>query len=337
MTARLVDRTPQVSPEALVDQMVPPPMFDDVSFDSYIPDPDERHRPRRSRPGVSSSTGRRRRVPARRVFSASGRRARRRPLPRRGFGVGKTHLLASIFHQMPEPKAFATFVELTHVVGALGFTASVERLSQHSVICIDEFELDDPGDTMLVSRLLTELTAKGCVDQRPPPTRCRVSWERGDSRPRTSCARSASWPVSSTPSASTVPTTGTAICPRPRTRTPTTSSPSWPSAPRGATLDEFDALCKHLGTLHPSKYKGARRGRHAGVRVRGARRTGSDGRAATRRPGGPSLRREHPVDGVRANSRRAVHREMLAGGYRKKYLRATSRLLALSRFAEKTG
>ena len=48
------------------------------------------------------------------------------------------------------PKAFATFVELTQLVGALGFINTVERLSEHTVITIDEFRLDDPGDTMLV-------------------------------------------------------------------------------------------------------------------------------------------------------------------------------------------
>src|SRR5699024_3843713 len=78
-----------------------------------------------------------------------------------GFGVGKTHLLASIYHAAPAPKAFGTFVELTHVVGALGFNNAVEQLSGHSVLCIDEFELDDPGDTMLISRLLTELSQQG--------------------------------------------------------------------------------------------------------------------------------------------------------------------------------
>jgi hypothetical protein len=38
-----------------------------------------------------------------------------------GYGVGKTHLLASLWHQAPGPKLFATFVELTHLVGAIGF------------------------------------------------------------------------------------------------------------------------------------------------------------------------------------------------------------------------
>ena len=38
---RLVDRRPAVSPERLIAQLVPPPTFTEVSFDSYRPDPAE--------------------------------------------------------------------------------------------------------------------------------------------------------------------------------------------------------------------------------------------------------------------------------------------------------
>lgn len=163
MAARLCDRNPATSPDALIDEMVPPSTFDDVSFDSYIPpDPKE--------PSQAQAVAKARDFVARASKARSGKKGLfSRKAPSQGiglyldggFGVGKTHLLASIYHSMPEPKSFATFVEVTHVVGALGFVNAVERLSQHTVLCIDEFELDDPGDTMLVSRLLTELTAKG--------------------------------------------------------------------------------------------------------------------------------------------------------------------------------
>src|SRR5690625_1382841 len=163
MVSRLVDVTPVVPADQLVAQMVPPSMFDDVSFDSYIPDPAQPSQAaalkkcREFAQTVSSL-----RAPKRGLFG-------RRPKAVQGigiyldggFGVGKTHLLTSIYHECPEPKAFGTFVELTHVVGALGFNRAVEELSGHSVLCIDEFELDDPGDTMLISRLLAELTTAG--------------------------------------------------------------------------------------------------------------------------------------------------------------------------------
>jgi cell division protein ZapE len=48
-------------------------------------------------------------------------------------------------------------VEYTNLVGALGFRAAVDSLSGSRLVCIDEFELDDPGDTVLMSTLLGEL------------------------------------------------------------------------------------------------------------------------------------------------------------------------------------
>lgn len=78
-----------------------------------------------------------------------------------GFGVGKTHLLAALAHDVGDGAAFGTFIEYTSLVGALGFTTARERLSSFQVVCIDEFELDDPGDTMLMSRLMRELADAG--------------------------------------------------------------------------------------------------------------------------------------------------------------------------------
>ncbi len=79
-----------------------------------------------------------------------------------GFGVGKTHLLASLAHTVgAQNTAYGTFVEYTNLVGALGFAKTVEALSEKTLVCIDEFELDDPGDTVLMSRLLRELADRG--------------------------------------------------------------------------------------------------------------------------------------------------------------------------------
>ena len=41
MPARLVDRNPVVPSDQLIAQMVPPAMFDEVSFASYTLDPNE--------------------------------------------------------------------------------------------------------------------------------------------------------------------------------------------------------------------------------------------------------------------------------------------------------
>ncbi len=52
-------------------------------------------------------------------------------------------------------------MEYTNLVGALTFRKTVEALSSYKLVCIDEFELDDPGDTVLMSRLMRELADAG--------------------------------------------------------------------------------------------------------------------------------------------------------------------------------
>src|ERR1700761_6520980 len=109
--ARLVDRHPTVSPERLIAQFRPPPTFADVSFATYRPDPAE---PTQAAALVACQDFCR---------QATERRAGRRKLFGKravlpgvgiyldgGFGVGKTHLLASAHYQLPGPreKAFAT-------------------------------------------------------------------------------------------------------------------------------------------------------------------------------------------------------------------------------------
>ena len=200
MTARLVDRQPTVSPERLIAQLVPPPTFADVDFDSYRPDPAE---PTQSAALMSClqfcDEAVRRRAGRRKLFG------KREALPGvglyldGGFGVGKTHLLASAYWRLPDsaehPKAFATFGELTQLAGVFGFVECIELLGAYTVVCIDEFELDDPGNTTLVSRMLSQLVERG------------VSVAAG-SRGRT---------------------TGTAGCRRRPSRSPTTRSVSSPS------------------------------------------------------------------------------------------------------------
>jgi hypothetical protein len=47
-----------------------------------------------------------------------------------GFGVGKTHLLASIWHEFKGKKAFGSFIAYTSLIGALGFAEAVQALSK---------------------------------------------------------------------------------------------------------------------------------------------------------------------------------------------------------------
>ncbi|MDE0573003.1 cell division protein ZapE [Demequina sp. B12] len=157
MTARLVGRRPHVEPQALISALVPPPHFAAATFDSYVPDP--------SFPSQQQA------VDAVRAFSAgvtrTGLNRFRKSTAGKGiyldggFGVGKTHLLAALAHDVGERAAFGTFVEYTHLVGALGFQATRAALQEFAVVCIDEFELDDPGDTVLMARLMRELADAG--------------------------------------------------------------------------------------------------------------------------------------------------------------------------------
>ena len=334
MVARLCDRNPATSPDALIDEMVPPSTFDDVSFDSYIPDPNE--------PSQAEAVAKARDFVARASKARSGKKglfSRKAPAQGvglyldGGFGVGKTHLLASIYHSMPEPKSFATFVEVTHVVGALGFVNAVERLSQHTVLCIDEFELDDPGDTMLVSRLLTELTAKGVSIVATSNT---LPGQLGEGRFAAQDFLREIRKLSSV--FETIRVDGPDYrhrdlppAPEPRSESELTEIAE---STDGATLDDFDALCDHLSTLHPSKYKDLVDGVSL-VCVSGVHPAEDQSVALRLVVLADRLYDAHiPVTVSGAKLDEIFTEEMLAGGYRKKYLRATSRLLALSRFAE---
>ncbi|TDC12652.1 cell division protein ZapE, partial [Streptomyces sp. 8K308] len=167
----LCSREPRVPAERLVAELVPPPRFDSVRFDTYIPDaaqPSQRSAVKvlaEFAAGLGTPVGgeNRRGLWPRRQRRPSASEPRGVYLDG-GYGVGKTHLLASLWHAVPaapEAKAFGTFVELTNLVGALGFQQTVRTLAGHRLLCIDEFELDDPGDTVLVSSLLSRLVAEG--------------------------------------------------------------------------------------------------------------------------------------------------------------------------------
>src|SRR6476469_1411401 len=160
--AHLVDRHPSVTPERLIAQLIPPPTFSDVSFDTYKPDPAE--------PSQAAAVQSCRQFCEQAVARRAGKKklfGRREVLPGvgiyldGGFGVGKTHLLASSYFALPGPKAFATFGEMTQLAGVFGFVECIELLTDYTAVCIDEFELDDPGNTTLISRLLSELVARG--------------------------------------------------------------------------------------------------------------------------------------------------------------------------------
>ncbi|MBF6135122.1 cell division protein ZapE [Nocardia otitidiscaviarum] len=334
MQQRLVDRHPEVPADQLVAQMVPPPTFDEVSFASYIPDPKE---PTQAAAVRTAEEFAAQVTKVRKAADKKGLFGRKKPVQGvglyldGGFGVGKTHLLASIFHSVPAPKSFGTFGEVTNLVGALGFNSAVERLAANSVLCIDEFELDDPGDTMLVSRLLAELTARGVSVAATSNT---LPGQLGEGR---FAAQDFLREIKKLGSLfEAVRVDGPDYRHRDLPPAPEPTAPELlaekAAATPDSTLDEFDQLCEHLSTLHPSRYGALIHGISA-VYISGVH-TVTDQAVALRivvladRLYDAGI----PVTVSGAKLDRIFSQEMLDGGYRKKYLRAVSRLLALSRF-----
>ncbi|MDZ7705646.1 MAG: cell division protein ZapE [Trueperaceae bacterium] len=79
-----------------------------------------------------------------------------------GFGVGKTHLLASAYHAYQDDnRAYLSFQELVYVIGALGKVEAQRTFADYALICIDEFELDDPGNTLIVKSFLAFAFGRG--------------------------------------------------------------------------------------------------------------------------------------------------------------------------------
>ncbi|QUH01373.1 cell division protein ZapE [Saccharopolyspora erythraea] len=335
-TPRLADRRPELSPDEMVGAMTPPPRFDEVRFDTYVPNPDE---PSQAA-AVEACGAFAGRVSAAAVGGGSwwkslfgGRKAD----PGKpglyldgGFGVGKTHLLASTWHAVPGPKSYGTFVELTNLVGALGFAETVRRLSEHRLLAIDEFELDDPGDTMLVTQLIAKLTDAGVHIAATSNT---LPDKLGEGRfaavdfLREIHAMSARFEVVRVDGPD-YRHRGLPDAPDPMSDTELTELAA---ATDGATLDDFEELCAFLARLHPSKYGRLVDGVSA-VHVRGVR-AAPDQDVALRLVALADRLYDRAIP-VRVSGEALpvlFTEEMLAGGYRKKYLRATSRLTALSR------
>ena len=329
MPHRLVDREPVVAPETLVASLVPPPRFADVRFSTYLPDPGQ--------PSQAAA------LAAVDGFAAQLAPPRKRLFGRTaagpagiyldgGYGVGKTHLLASLWHAAPEPRAYGTFVELTHLVGALGFGATVEALAGHRLLAIDEFELDDPGDTVLISTLLTRLVGSGvklaATSNTLPDALGEGRFSAQDFLREIQGLRSHFVPVR---------VDGEDYRHRglPAAPPPLTDAELQQTANRttDASYDGFESLLQHLSRLHPSRY---------GALVEGVRLVCIEqvGRLVDQ---AAALRfvvlvdrlydRDVPVATSGEPLDQLFPAELLRGGYRKKYLRALSRLTALARQA----
>ncbi|MFJ9342898.1 cell division protein ZapE [Streptomyces sp. NPDC101733] len=338
----LCAREPRVPAERLVAEMVPPPRFDSVRFDTYDPDPDQ---PSQSEAvtvlsgfaaglgGAHASGAAKRRWFSKKPAASTGPRG---VYLDGGYGVGKTHLLASLWHATPaEPalKAFGTFVELTNLVGALGFQQTVQTLGGHRLLCIDEFELDDPGDTVLVSSLLRRLVEQGVALAATSNT---LPGKLGEGR----FAAADFLREIQGLSAHFRPLRidgqdyrhrGLPEAPAPYSDEQVTKAAY---ATPGASLDDFPGLLEHLAKVHPSRY-GALTDGMAAVCLTDVGPVPDQSTALRLVVLADRLYdREIPVLASGVPFDRLFSEEMLNGGYRKKYFRAISRLTALARDAK---
>ena len=131
---------------------VPPPRFEGSTFESYVPSNESQGDAcARVREFARTLQPPRRRWPWQRRPSGKGLYLDG------GYGVGKTHLLAAAYHAAPVEKAYLTFQELVHLIGALGLDGAARRFESTVLVCVDEFELDDPGNTLIVKRFLEQV------------------------------------------------------------------------------------------------------------------------------------------------------------------------------------
>ena len=330
----IADRVPRLTGEELLRQLHPPRQFRDASLENYRPDPDHPSQQEAVEAIREFLEG----------FGGGGRRGLfgRRKAPAAlpgiyldgGFGVGKTHLLAALWHAAPVRKYFGTFIEYTALVGALGYAQTVTLLTGASLLCIDEFELDDPGDTRLMARLIGDLTESGtriAATSNTPPHALGEGRFAAQDFLREIDALSARF--------RTVRIDGLDYRRRDVAAhalvfedVPAAIDGLAPSviAHRRVTLDPFDAMLAHLSQVHPANYVALVDGLGA-IGLTGVHPFSNqtdalrfvafvdrlyDAQVAVVADG-------TPLDAV-------FPEEMLSGGYRKKYLRAISRLVSLT-------
>ncbi|MGB4135235.1 MAG: cell division protein ZapE [Microbacterium sp.] len=334
----LTDRMPVVTGAEMLASLVPPPQFDAATFESYRADDAYPSQEETKQTLIRFAGGGAQPVKRGGLF----RRAPKEPEVKPGvyldggFGVGKTHLLASIYHALPaRRKYFGSFIEYTALVGALGYKSTVDLLRGADLLCIDEFELDDPGDTMVMTRLLGELVASGtklAATSNTPPNALGEGRFAAQDFLREIQAMSDSF--------ETLRIDGVDYRQRAIDGHAVTEDPSGfaraieaAAAEGEASDDGFGDLIRHLAQVHPSRYIRL----IDGLDLIGLRDVHvlTDQSEALRLVAFvdrvydaqiPLVATGTPLDQVFAE-------EMLAGGYRKKYLRAVSRLNALTHSA----
>ena len=336
---RLVERNPEMSPAEVLDHFQPPAQFATASLDNYVPDP--------AFPSQAEALEAVRRFAVGGTFRSSkagGLFGRKKTPSERadrpgvyldgGFGVGKTHLLAALWHATPGRTYYGTFIEYTALVGALTYQGAVKALRGADFLAIDEFELDDPGDTMVMSRLLGELVASGtrlaATSNTPPHALGEGRFAAQDFlREITSLSDKFQ----------TIRIEGEDYRKRDFDGHAVSFSPGQLDAitavsDNTVTRDPFGRVIDHLRLIHPSRFVGLVRDLSMVIwddvhqlhdQAQALRLVALVDRLYDQQVAIASA--GIPLDEVFDDT-------MLAGGYRKKYLRATSRMIALSRLVD---
>lgn len=313
----------------MLSQLVPPREFTKARFENYLPNPDHPSQAQAVlaakefvKPSVIKS-----------MFSRSKTRSVAGIYLDGGFGVGKTHLLAAIWHEYKGPKAFGSFLAYTSLIGLLGFADALKQLSGFELLCIDEFELDDPGDTMLMSRLLSELGAKGirfAATSNTPPNALGQGRFAAKDFAREISAMSDRFLIVSVDGEDYRhrPIDGHA---KPLEQAELSSALEQKvNAGNNIAVDDFSQLLAHLAKVHPSKFLKLIDGIDALV-LKDAHEL-TDQSAALRLVSFVDRLYESqtPIASTGVGLTEVFSSEYLSGGYKKKYLRAISRIGSLT-------
>jgi cell division protein ZapE len=311
----------------LIARFHPPKRFSGVRFETYVPNPNHPSQAAALDALRKFSSALQEDRPARGWF-----RKRQEPegKPGRyldgGFGVGKTHLLASLWHVAPGPKAYLTFAELTSVIGFLGMDDAVAAFAGHRLLCLDEFELDDVANTLMTVTFLRSVIPTGtriATTSNSLPDRLGEGRFHAADFEREIAAIASHFEV--------VRIDGPDYRASARTEAEPLDDADLDALPLGGAVsdDDFDALLAHLRRVHPVQF-GAKVDGLDAVVIRGLHPIANQGDALLFVQLVDELYdAEVPV----AASGCAVHElfpeSYRHGGYRKKYGRCESRLAAL--------
>lgn len=162
---------PEVSPQQLTGHLTPSARYLGARFENYQPNP-EFPSQAQARDTLQAFVSEIAKPEEKGLWAQMKAALSRAPRPSGkglyldgGFGVGKTHLLASSYwaaqERGMENVAIMSFQDLMYLIGALGMKGALQTFGEYRLLLIDEFELDDPGNTHMANTFLGGLMPAG--------------------------------------------------------------------------------------------------------------------------------------------------------------------------------